>query len=117
MVYAARGCSAGPRAAFVAACSLFSGAGGLQSRGVAQFRDGRQALGGQHAAALQLPVLMLFKQHRTTRRVVAGSLGKMPTTLGAALDELEWASAPRSATLPRSNKLVLQILRRWSLGK
>ncbi len=68
------------------ACVLeFSGAGGLQSRGAAQFGDGRHALGGKHAAALQLPVLVLLQQHRTHQAGDRGAVGEDADDAGAAL--------------------------------
>ena len=42
-----------------------SSAGGLQGRVIVQLRDGGHALGGEHAAALELPVLVLLQEHRT----------------------------------------------------
>ena len=71
------------------ACVLqLSGAGGLQGRDVIQLRDGGHALGGDHAAALQLPVLVLLQQHRphqTGDRVV---IGEDPDHAGTAFDFL-----------------------------
>jgi hypothetical protein len=77
MVYAAGG-----------ACALpLSGAESLQGWGVAQFRDGRHALGGNHAAALQLPVLLLLQQHRTHQADDRGAIGEDADNASAALDE------------------------------
>ena len=119
----------GPRAAIKAAapcgalqprspgaCVLpLSGAEGLEGRDVIQLRDGGHAVGGEHAAALQLPVLVLLQQHRSHqagvdavgRRPLAATLGKMPTTLVRRL----------ISSFTRSSRLVLQTFFQWSLGK
>jgi hypothetical protein len=51
-----------------------SGGSAEQGRQILQVRYGGHALGGEHAAALQLPVLVLLQQHRPNqagdRRVV-----------------------------------------------
>jgi hypothetical protein len=64
----------------------FSGAGGLQSREILQLRDGSHAFGGEHAAALQLPVLVLLQQHRPHQTVDGGVVGKDAHDPGAAFD-------------------------------
>ena len=77
----------GAAASITWACVLqLSGAGGLQSRGVAQVGDGRHALGGDHAAALQLPVLVLLQQHRPHQAGDRRVVGKDAHDPGAALD-------------------------------
>jgi hypothetical protein len=46
------------------ACVLpLSGTEGLQAIDVSELRDGCHALGGEHAAALQLPVHVLLQEH------------------------------------------------------
>jgi hypothetical protein len=57
----------------------------LQGRGVAQFRDGRHAFGGEQAAALQLPVLVLLQQHRPHQASDRGVVGEDADDAGAAL--------------------------------
>jgi hypothetical protein len=112
MVYAARGVVHRPPGGDQGRCALpLSGAEGLQGRGVAQFRDGCHALGGEHAPALQLPVLVLLQQHRPHQAGDGGVVGEGADDTGEALDELDWPSAPLGATLTRSSRLVLQILR------
>ena len=81
------------------ACVLhLSGAEGLQGRGVAQFRDGCHAFGGEHAAALQLPVLVLLQQHRSHQAGDGGIVGKDAHNPGAAfyllVDPLQQVGAP-----------------------
>ena len=63
-----------------------SGAGGLQCRGVAQFLDGRHAFGGEHAAALQLPVLVLLQQHCPHQPGDGGVIRKDAHEPGTAFD-------------------------------
>jgi hypothetical protein len=77
----------GAAASTPGACALpLSGAEGLQGRGVAQFRDGCHALGGEHAPALQLPVLVLLQQHRPHQAGDGGVVGEDADDAGAALD-------------------------------
>ena len=71
------------------ACVLpLSGAGGLECRDVIQLRDGGHAVGGEHAAALQLPVLVLLQQHRPDQAGDRRVVGKNAHDPGAALDLL-----------------------------
>lgn len=58
----------------------FSGAGGLQGGECLQFGDGSHAFGKEHAAASQLPMLVLLQQHFRHQGVIAASLGNMRTT-------------------------------------
>ena len=77
--------AAGPRAAIEAAAPR-GGAAAQQGGDVAQLRDEGHALDREHAAALQLPVLVLLPQHRPHQahdRVVAGDDAD---NAGAALD-------------------------------
>jgi hypothetical protein len=77
--------AAGPRAAIKAAAPR-GGAGAQQGGDVAQLRDEGHALDREHAAALQLPMLVLLHQHRPHQahdRVVAGDDAD---NAGAALD-------------------------------
>ena len=77
------------------ACVLhLSGAEGLQGRGVAQFRDGCHAFGGEHAAALQLPVLVLLQQHRSHQAGDGGIVGKDAHNPGAAIGFLTVVKPP-----------------------
>jgi len=62
-----------------------SGAGGLECRDVIQLRDGGHAVGGEHAAALQLPVLVLLQQHRPDQAGDRRVVGKNAHDPGAAL--------------------------------
>jgi hypothetical protein len=64
----------------------FSGAGGLQGREAFQVWDGGHALGREHAAALQLPVLVLLQQHRTHQAGDGGVVGEDADNPSAALD-------------------------------
>ena len=69
------------------ACVLsLSGAEGLECRDVIQLRDGGHAVGGEHAAALQLPVLVLLQQHRPHQAGDGGVVGEDADHPGAALD-------------------------------
>ncbi len=81
------------------ACALpLSGAEGLECRDVIQLRDGGHALGGEHPPALQLPVLMLLKQHRShqagDRRVVGENALHAGAALDFFIDSLEQVGAP-----------------------
>lgn len=58
----------------------------MQAGDVSELRDGRHALGGEHAAALQLPVLVLLQQHRPHQADDRGVVGKDADDTGAALD-------------------------------
>ena len=75
-----------------------SGAGGLQGRDVFQVGDGGHALGGEHAAALQLPVLVLLQQHRPyqagDRRVVGEDADDAGAALDLLVDPLQQVGAP-----------------------
>jgi hypothetical protein len=92
-----------------------SGAEGQECSDVIKLRDGGHALGGEHTAALQLPVLLLLQQHRPDlavvntvgRRPLAASLGKIPTTLVLGL----------ISSFTHSSRMVLQTFFQWSLGK
>lgn len=86
---------------------IFSGAEGLQCMASIQLWDGGNALGGDHPAALQLPVLVLLQEHRPTRWMIAASLGKISTTLVRRL----------ISSLTRSSRLVLQTFFQWALGR
>ena len=86
----------------------FSGAVGQQRGQVFQTRNGDHALGGDQAAAIQLPVLILFQQHRSHQTHDRGVVGEDTHNLGAALDGA-LCKAHLSATLSRSSRLVLQI--------
>ena len=55
---------------------------------VAELRDGRHALGGEHAAALQLPVLVLLQQHRPHQAGDRGVVGEDSNDAGASFDFL-----------------------------
>ena len=58
----------------------------MQGGAFAQLRNGGHALGGEHTASLQLPVLMLLHQHRPhqadDRRVVGEDAHNPGATLG-----------------------------------
>ena len=92
-----------------------SGAEDQECKDVIKLRDGGHAVGGEHAAALQLPVLVLLQQHRphlagvdtVSRRPLAESLGKIPTTLVLRL----------ISSFTHSSRMVLQTFCKWSLGK
>ena len=68
------------------ACVLhLSGAGGLQGREALQICYGGHALGGEHAAALQLPVFVLLQQNRTHQAGDRRIVGEDADPAGAAL--------------------------------
>ena len=97
-----RGSSTGPQAAIEAAAPPqgaaasttwglrvpFSGDGDLQGGECLQIRDGGHALGGEHATALQLPVLVLLQQHRAHQAGDGGIVGEDADDAGAAFDLL-----------------------------
>ena len=56
-----------------------------QGRQVLQLRYGGHAFGGEHAAALQLPVLVLLHQHRPNQVADRYSVGVDADDAGAAL--------------------------------
>ena len=62
-----------------------SGRSAEQSRQVLQLRYGGHAFGGEHAAALQLPVLVLLHQHRPNQPGDRGIVGEDADDAGAAL--------------------------------
>ena len=66
-------------------CLALSCAEGLQGGAAIQLRDGGHALGGEHAAALQLPVLVLLQQHRPHQAGDRGVFGENAHHGGAAL--------------------------------
>ena len=66
-------------------CLALSGAEGLQGGAAIQLRDGGHALGGEHAAALQLPVLVLLQQHRPHQAGDRGVVGENAHHGGSAL--------------------------------
>jgi hypothetical protein len=66
----------------------FSGAEGLQGGDVAELRDGGHALSGEHAAALQLPVLVLLQQHRPHQASDGRDVGEDADDPGTALDRV-----------------------------
>ncbi len=70
-----------------------SGAEGMQGGDAIQLRDGSHALGGEHAAALQLPVLMLLQQHRSHQADDRGIVGEDAHNPGAAPDGAGWPHA------------------------
>lgn len=82
-------------------------AGSQQGRQIRQGGDGSHALGGEHAPALQLPVLVQFQQHDTRQAGDRGVVGEDAHHAGAALD----------SSLTRSSRLVLQTLRQCCCGK
>jgi len=55
---------------------------------VAELRDGGHALSGEHAAALQPPVLVLLQQHRPNQASDGGVVGEDADDPGTALDLL-----------------------------
>ena len=60
--------------------------GGQQGRQVFQIRDQGHALGGEHAATLQLPVLMLFQEHRSHQADDRGVVGEDADDAGSPFD-------------------------------
>jgi len=86
-------------------------------QGIGAGRNGSHGIEGEHAAALQLPVLMLLQQHRAHQACDRGVVGEDADNAGAAFDELDWPSAPLGATFTRSSRLVLHSLRQWLAGK
>ena len=56
-----------------------------QGRQILQLRYGGHAFGGEHAAALQLPVLVLLQQHRPNQAGDRGIVGEDADDAGAAL--------------------------------
>ena len=60
----------------------------MQAGDVAELRDCRHALGGEHAAALQLPVLVLLQQHRPHQAGDRGVVGEDSNDAGASFDFL-----------------------------
>jgi hypothetical protein len=57
-------------------------------RQILQRWDGGHALGGEHAAALQLPVLVLLQQHSSHQAGDGGVVGEDAEDAGAAFDLL-----------------------------
>jgi hypothetical protein len=82
-----------------------SGGDAEQCGQILQFRDGGHALGREHAAALQLPVLVLLQQHRSYQTGDRGVVGEDADHPGAALDllidPLEQVGAPDLAPVGR----------------
>jgi hypothetical protein len=76
-------------------------------QGGLQLRDGGHALGGEHAAALQLPVLVLLQQHRPHQAGDGGVVG----------EDADDTVRRLISSLTRSSRLVLQTLRQWCCGK
>lgn len=65
---------------------LFSGAEDTHGDAFAQLRNGGHALGRDHAATFQLPVLLLLKQHRSHQTGDRCIVGQDTDYTGAALD-------------------------------
>ena len=84
----------------------------LQGWQVAAHRDTGRGHGDEHAVAFQLPMLLLLQQHSHRRAGNHGVVGKMPTTRVRRLITA-LPSAPRYATLTRTNRLVLQKFNEW----
>jgi len=79
----ARCCSTGPRAVL----QHLSGRSADQGRQIFQLRYGGNAFGGEHAAAFQLPVLVLLHQHRPNQAGDRGIVREDADDAGAALNE------------------------------
>ena len=85
-----------------------SGGSAEHGRQILQLRYGGHALGGEHAAALQLPVLDLLQQHRPTQAGNPGVVGEDADDIGCGGLSSALLSAPLGATFTSSNWFVLQ---------
>jgi hypothetical protein len=60
----------------------------LQGAAITQLRERGHSLGGEHAAALQLPVLVLLQQYRPRQAGDRGGVGETTHDPGTVLDLL-----------------------------